>query len=520
LEYASQGVPDQRESGEFDVDIDDPSGPIDRRDPSPLPDRFALLDQDIRLEKFFRKTMPHECQPVMIGRFEALDRIGEGGFGVVYLARDPDLGRLVAVKLCPNLRPEVIDVFQREAQLLALFSHPNVVTVFEVGWRGEDFFYAMEYIDGCDGAHFIPQWIELKHVLEVYEAAASGLAAAHDKGIVHGDFKPANVLIGKDGRVCVADFGLAQLIDDGTGEGHPTAASHRFGTLAYMAPELLTGGQADARADQWSLCVSLWETIFLRRPFEGDTPEVLLAAIESGPPRIWWSLQPRAVQHVLRKGLSVNPADRYPNMRALARALAEIHEPSSRPPSSGRRPRVWEFVRAMMLAGAVVLAAFALERFRAVRRPVEVEVPATMPREPVTPCALDGSSKNPDPVVVAVCTTIRDGQFNDADALWERERSARQYRNHQRAQATPALEDREILASELAYVLGLDTMLVAHTFMDQAEAMAHENPTSAALAAESARTWALRATKDGLDPQDEEVQALIARAMRLAPQTD
>lgn len=73
-------------------------------------------------------------------------------------------------------------MFQREAQLLALFSHPNIVTVFEVGWRDEDFFYAMEYIDGCDGAHFISQWIELKHVLEVYEAAASGLAAAHDKG--------------------------------------------------------------------------------------------------------------------------------------------------------------------------------------------------------------------------------------------------------------------------------------------------------------------------------------------------
>lgn len=516
MEYPSQRVPEQRESGEFDVDIDTPSRVIGRRDRSPLPDRFELLDQDIRLEKFFRMTMPHECQPVMIGRFEALDRIGEGGFGVVYLARDPDLGRLVAVKLCPNLRPEAIDVFQREAQLLARFSHPNIVTVFEVGWRGEDFFYAMEYIDGCDGADFVSQWGVLKDVLEVYESAAIGLAAAHDKGFVHGDFKPANVLIGKNGRVCVADFGLAQLIDDGTGEDHPTAASHRFGTLAYMAPELLTGARATDRADQWSLCVALWETIFSKRPFEGDTPEALLAAIESGPPWLWWSLQPRAVLHVLRKGLSVNPADRYPNMRALAQALAEIREPNKRPPSRGRRSRVWDFFRPMMLAGAAVLAAFALERFWA-PRPVDVEVPATMPQELVSPCSLGSSSTKPDPVVVAVCTTIRNGQFDDADGLWDRERSARQSRNQQRVEATPALEDREALAAELDFALGLDTMIVAHTFMDHAEAMAHEDPTSASLAAESARTWTLRAVKDGLDEQDDEIQALIARARRLAP---
>jgi hypothetical protein len=174
----------------------------------------------------------------------------------------------------------------------------------------------------------------------------------------------------------------------------------------------------------------------------------------------------------------------------------------------------------MMLAGTVVLLAIALERVRRVGRVVEVEVPTATPQEPVSPCVLEGSSTKPDPVVVAVCTTIRDGKFDDADQLWERERAARQYRNLQRAEATTALEDREVLAAELAYVLGLDTMIVAHTFMDQAEAMTHEDPTSASLAALNARTWALRATKDGLDQQDEEVQALIARAMRLAPKTD
>src|SRR5690606_9587289 len=112
-------------------------------------------------------------------------------------------------------------------KLLAMFSHPNIVTVYEVGAHDGDVFYAMEYIEGCDGGAFIKRWRSWRAAVAVYEAAATGLAAAHARGIVHGDFKPENVLIG-EGRVCVADFGLAQLIDTQPVET-PTRESHRLG---------------------------------------------------------------------------------------------------------------------------------------------------------------------------------------------------------------------------------------------------------------------------------------------------
>ncbi|HEY0138066.1 MAG TPA: serine/threonine-protein kinase [Nannocystis sp.] len=266
-----------------------------------------------------------------IGRFIVLEQLGEGGMGVVFAAYDEALDRKVAIKL---LRPEgttttVHEAMLREAQAMARVSHPNIVTVHEVGALDDQVFIAMEFIRGRTLAAWIPSgpypWRE---TVEILLQAGRGLAAAHDAGLVHGDFKPANVMLGDDGAVKVLDFGLARIHDphafaDGSAPTEPT-----LGTPAYMAPELHRGAAASPRSDQYSFCVSLYEALYARDPFETD--ESLLAGKIAEPPanvRV-----PAALLRLVHRGLSVDPARRYPSMTALLAALARtLH----------RRRRLW-----------------------------------------------------------------------------------------------------------------------------------------------------------------------------------
>ena len=439
----------------------------------------------------------------MIGRFEGFKCIGRGGFGVVYRARDHQLGRDVAVKLCPNPEPDVIEAFQREAKILAMFSHPNIVTVHEVGWHGEDFFYAMELIEGCDGAHYIASKPTWRAALEIYEAAAAGLAAAHAKGIVHGDFKPANVLIGDDGRVCVADFGLAQSIGkaDRTSDASPWA-----GTMPYMAPELHVGGRPNASTDQWALCASLWETLYRCRPFEGITPTALFSAIVSGKPRV--PLRAPSVPGVLRdllcRGMAAEPSDRFSSMQALIEALVEIRSPMPTLQSSGAtldasRTRPWlPFVQGvvvtLVLGSALVLGGLGwLDR-----RGVELREPAP-PHTVKPPCALgDEVSVELDPMVVAVCTLIRDGEFLEANRVWSDEH------RHRVTENKPAL--------------GEHTLIIARTFVEQAEAIEDNDGVQARVAAARALVWAREAAAL-LGEDDAEVKA-VREAAEIISRTD
>ena len=272
-----------------------------------------------------------------IGRYMVLRELGAGAMGVVYAAYDPDLERKVAIKvLRAGLRDGSTGAvrMRREAQAMAKLSHPNVAQVYEVGEHGGRLFMAMEYLDGVT----VRTWLESqtrtwREVVEVYTDAGRGLAAAHDAGLVHRDFKPDNVMVRADGRVCVLDFGLSRAHATGSvptlpgsDEDDPQVSREGalIGTPAYMSPEQLLHREADARSDQFGFCVALYEGLFGQRPFHAESLGALTVAVTSGRhtrvPRghdvpVW-------VQRVLDRGLMRDPAGRWPDMHALLEALA------------------------------------------------------------------------------------------------------------------------------------------------------------------------------------------------------
>lgn len=272
-------------------------------------------------------------EPVKIGRFVVLRKLGAGGMGAVYAAYDEDLDRKVAIKLLhAKMRTGRL---RREAKAMAQLSHPNVVPVFDVGEHGEDVFVAMEFIDGPT----LRAWVAAEQrpwqdVLACFLDAGRGLAAAHGASIVHRDFKPDNVMLGNDGRARVLDFGLAQPTGDevtapsgSSSSLNETETATLAGTPAYMAPEQFLGGSVDAKSDQFAFCVSLWEALYGARPFASDSFEALKDAVCSGrrtsTPRD--ASVPTRLRLHLERGLAVEPSDRFGSMDALLDALA--HDP-------------------------------------------------------------------------------------------------------------------------------------------------------------------------------------------------
>ncbi|MDC0667880.1 bifunctional serine/threonine-protein kinase/formylglycine-generating enzyme family protein [Nannocystis radixulma] len=274
-----------------------------------------------------------------IGRYVILARIGHGGMGVVYAAQDPDLDRRVALKFLragEGVGRDRSLRLLREAQSLAQLSHPNVVAVHDVGVLDERVWIAMEFLSGPN----LGQWIQEKprswrDVLPVFLQAGAGLQAAHAAGFVHRDFKPENVMFGRDGRVRVVDFGLARTGDakeaDAQVASQPardeesrlTMTGSLLGTPRYMAPEQWRGERADARCDQFSFCVSLWEALFGEPPFEGKTIGELVASVQGGRVKAPTSKSraPGWLQATLIRGMRPNPADRWPAMEDLLSAL-------------------------------------------------------------------------------------------------------------------------------------------------------------------------------------------------------
>jgi predicted Ser/Thr protein kinase len=265
------------------------------------------------------------------GRYVVLDWLGAGGMGVVYSAYDPDLNRKVALKVLRNDGPDRLptrDLLLAEAQAMAQLAHPNVVTVFDVGSVDDRVFLAMELIEG----QTLSSWLRArrrKHseILAMFVAAGNGLAAAHAAGLIHRDFKPDNVLVGNDGRVRVTDFGLARAAPQepdsaARGPSDPVAASAPqtglAGTLAYMAPEQYLRRSADARADQFSFAVALYEALYGERPF-GSPPVSGDPAAVTTPRR---GDVPAAVRQVLLRALRRDPDQRYPSITELLAALA------------------------------------------------------------------------------------------------------------------------------------------------------------------------------------------------------
>jgi tetratricopeptide (TPR) repeat protein len=297
-----------------------------------------------------------------LGRFQVLERVGKGGMGEVYAAFDPELGRRVAVKIVTGDPGDTVGRarMMAEARAMATISHPNVVPVFDVGTTEDgQLFIAMEFVQGTT----LRQWVTAKErswqdIVDHYMAAGRGLAAAHAQGLVHRDFKPDNVMVGDDDRVRVLDFGLVRAGPDArvktpldssidpsveTDDGAITRDGAIVGTLAYLAPEqLLLGGKGDARSDQFGFCVALYEALAGERPFPGRTAAAIAGAMHEGPPALKTRKVPEWVKAVVRRGLSLDPAARFPDMNALLHALA----------SDPARRR-----RRFIGAGVVVLAA-------------------------------------------------------------------------------------------------------------------------------------------------------------------
>jgi tetratricopeptide (TPR) repeat protein/predicted Ser/Thr protein kinase len=292
-----------------------------------------------------RGTAPALAEGERLGRYVLLEKLGVGGMGVVYAAYDPRLNRRVALKLLiPSAFADARTTegrtrLLREAQAMAQLQHPNVVGVHDVGEHGDSVFIAMEFVEGTT----LRDWLtdtprSLREILATFAAAGAGLAAAHRKGFVHRDFKPDNVMVGTDGRVRVMDFGLArgELAAEAECSMESTEAAAVFepeltragsvlGTPRYMAPEQHMAQPADARSDQFSFCVALYEAVHGERPFRGETLPELSAAVTKGrlaPLPSSGRKVPAWIRRILVRGLSTDPADRHPSMDALLSALA------------------------------------------------------------------------------------------------------------------------------------------------------------------------------------------------------
>ncbi|MEM6291974.1 MAG: serine/threonine-protein kinase [Myxococcota bacterium] len=279
-----------------------------------------------------------------VDRYVVLYELGSGGMGVVYAAYDPELDRKVALKLLhANSRSSRARTrLLREAKAIARISHPNVVTVHDVGTFEGRVFVAMEYIEG----QTFRRWMQSSErawgdVMAVLSRAGEGLAAAHQGDLIHRDFKPDNILVEDGGRAVVLDFGLARRTssrDDlpiapsvdpsapsssAETEVELTRTGAKLGTPAYMAPEQHLSGPTDARTDQFSFCVVLWEALYGARPFLGSTAREARYAVLKGhltEPRD--GDVPVAIRRVLTRGLSIDPEARYGDMRSLLSALS------------------------------------------------------------------------------------------------------------------------------------------------------------------------------------------------------
>lgn len=304
-----------------------------------------------------------DANPPTVGRYRIAKKIGAGGMGEVFAAEDPELTRVVALKLVRSDRvnDRAKQRIKAEARAMAQISHPNVATVHEVGEDQGSVFIAMELVKGAD----LGRWARAerrgwREVLDVYVQAGAGLAAAHAASVVHRDFKPHNAVLGDDGRVRVLDFGLVGE-DEQTHEEHDTLdpeigdvtqsrvtdSGALLGSPAYMSPEQYLRHPVTAASDQFSFCIALHEALYSRRPFEGASLRELATQVVDGEAHLGTDRAvPGWIRGCLGRGLQHDPRDRWPSMDALLEALRR----------DPRRGRVLVAASATAVVGAVALA--------------------------------------------------------------------------------------------------------------------------------------------------------------------
>jgi serine/threonine protein kinase len=365
-----------------------------------------------------------DAAPTAIARYQVEALLGAGASGIVYRGFDPQLKRAVALKL---LRPELLgegrepsERLLREAQAMARLSHPHVVAVYDVGLHQDMVYLVMEFVDG----HTLSRWLREEprsraDILRVFAEAGRGLQAAHDKGLVHRDFKPENVLVARDGRARVTDFGLARESESWLAErqiDEPASAElyaptrGLIGTPAYMAPELFEGGRASAASDQFAFCIALFVALFEKHPFkagEGIGLSELVTRVRGGTlqrPALFDATSERLLQ-VLVRGLSVAPGARFADISELSLALERA--------ASGRRRG-----RTLALAAVLSMALVALFRWRSAAEPRAV---------PTSPARVEKAAivALPAPTPEASAVSVRVPSAGSASAVSSRPSAAR-----------------------------------------------------------------------------------------------
>jgi len=303
-----------------------------------------------------------------LGPYEIVAPLGAGGMGEVYQARDTRLDRSVAVKVLPahvSADAERRSRFEREARAIAKLNHPNILAIHDVGESDGVRFIVTELVDGEPVRGPLP----VRRLLETAAQIADGLAAAHEAGIVHRDVKPDNILVGRDGRVKILDFGLAREAlqpADGSGVTQAvTSAGTVLGTVAYMSPEQARGGLADARSDQFSFGLVLYELASGRRAFVRDSAaQTLSAIIEAEPDAAPLAALPTPLRWIVERCLAKDPAERYASTADLYRDLRHLRGRQAELSQSGtrgliappvRRPHVWPALAVLSLVAAAAV---------------------------------------------------------------------------------------------------------------------------------------------------------------------
>ena len=360
------------------------------------------LDKCITLVGEDCETRPTERKAQSrLGRYLVIDKLGTGGMGVVYKAYDPELDRRIALKVLGTKRSDSEQSHRsharllREAQAMAQLSHPNVVSVYDVGSVEDAIFIAMEFVDGQTLREWLGQPdLTLKQKLDVFVAAGRGLSAAHKADLVHRDFKPENVMIGQDGRARVLDFGLARAaventqsiphLDEESSSRDSDNSSERLlssqmtrhgalvGTPAYMSPEQMLGSAVDEKSDQFSFCVALFEALYRRRPFRGRRikqvlAEILMNKLEKPAPAktddVPVAPVPSWLFNIIAKGLRVDPNDRHRDMDELLDALCDDPEIAQIQRRQRIRRSIWT-TAAIVVAALIPLTLLLLKSYQ------------------------------------------------------------------------------------------------------------------------------------------------------------
>lgn len=281
--------------------------------------------------------MNHEEPIILNGRYELLERIGSGGMAQVYKAQDRALGRIVAIKaLHESLTsdPGFLDRFRREAHAAANLSHPNIVTVHDIGQDGNRHYIVMEYVEGQTLKQIIRafndqgQLMPINQALDLIIQASAGLGYAHRANLVHCDIKPHNILVTRDARVKVADFGIARAMSQATQQGE---ISQIWGTPQYFSPEQAAGLTPTSASDVYSLGVMLFEMLTGRLPFAAESHTAMaLKHLHTQPPlaSTYNPAVPAQLDHIVDKLLAKEPSGRYRTAGQVSRILTAYRERS------------------------------------------------------------------------------------------------------------------------------------------------------------------------------------------------